>query len=86
MEMLMIAKFSKVTFHEWLTVYKGDAVLRAKFMKDDIVGKVDDHTAMIKATITDPVGMHEIMASRMAEIADEMGLEHDLFILKPADG
>ena len=46
----MIAKFSKVTFDEWLTVYNGDAALRAKFMKDDIVGKVDDHTAMIKAT------------------------------------
>jgi hypothetical protein len=41
---------------------------------------------MIKATITDPVGMHEIMASRMAEIADDMGLEHEPFILKPADG
>ena len=51
--MLMIAKFSKVTFDEWLTVYNGDAALRAKFMKDDIVGKVDGHTAMIKATITD---------------------------------
>ena len=55
-------------------------------MKDDIVGKVDDHTAMIKATITDPVGMHEIMASKIAEIADDMGLEHEPFILKPADG
>ena len=84
--MLMIAKFSKVTFNEWLTVYNGDAALRAKFMKDDIVGKVDDHTAMIKATVTDPDGMHEIMASKMAEIADDMGLEHEAFILKPADG
>ena len=49
--MLMIAKFSKVTFDEWLTVYNGDAALRAKFMKDDIVGKVDDHTAMVNAKL-----------------------------------
>ena len=55
-------------------------------MNDDIIGKVDDHTAMIKATVTDPVGMDEIMASRIAEIADDMGLEHEPFILKPADG
>lgn len=83
MEMLMIAKFSKVTFDEWLAVYNGDAELRAKFMKDDIVAKVDEHTAFIKATITDPDGMQQIMASRMAEVADKMGLEHEPFILTP---
>lgn len=84
MEMLMIAKFSKVTFDQWLAVYEGDAELRATFMKDDIVGKADEHMAMVKATITDPDGMQEIMASRMAEVADEMGLEHESFILTPA--
>jgi hypothetical protein len=84
MEMLMIARFSKVTFDEWLAVYEGDAELRAKFMKDDIVAKIDEHTAIVKATITDPEGMQEIMASRMAEVADKMGLEHEPFILTPA--
>ena len=58
--------------------------LRAKFMKDDIVAKIDEHTAIVKATITDPEGMQEIMASRMAEVADKMGLEHEPFILTPA--
>ena len=35
----------------------GDAERRAKFMKDDTVGKVDYNTAIVFADIVDPEGM-----------------------------
>ena len=50
MEMLVIAKFTS-GHDEWKTIYDGDLELRRTFMKDDLVGKVDDNTAMIKAPI-----------------------------------
>jgi len=50
-------------------------------MKDDLVGKVDENTAMIKATITDPEKMEKAMAERMPEIAPKLGLEHEMYTL-----
>ena len=49
-------------------------------MKDDLVGKVDEHTAMIKATITNPEKMEKV-AERIPQIAPKLGLEHDMYTL-----
>ena len=84
MDMLFVVRFSKVNYDEWKAVYDADLPLRSQFSKDDVVGKVDDHTAIIKVTITDPDGLQKAMAAQMAEIADELGLEHELFSLTPA--
>ena len=65
-------------------VYDADLPLRSQFSEDDVVGKVDDHTAIIKVTITDPDALEKVMADRSAETADELGLEHDMFSLTPA--
>ena len=48
---------------------------------DDIVGKVDENTAMIKATITDPEKMEKVMSERIPEIAPKLGLEHEMYTL-----
>ena len=58
MEMFGIIKFT-CSYDEWKSIYDGDIQLRKQFMKDDIIGKVDENTAMFKATITDPVKMGE---------------------------
>ena len=79
MEMFLVAKFA-CSFNEWKSVYDGDLELRQTFMKDDLVGKVDEHTAMIKATITDPEKMEKVMAERIPQIARKLGLEHDICI------
>ena len=50
-------------------------------MKDDLIGKVDEHTAMIKATVTDPDKMEKAMAERMPQIASKLGLTHDMYTL-----
>ena len=80
MEMFLIAKFT-CSYDEWKSVYDGDLELRKRFMKDDLVGKVDEHTAMIKATITDPEKMEKVMADRIPQIAPKLGLEHDMYTL-----
>ena len=80
MEMFLVAKFT-CSYNEWTSVYDGDLELRQTFMKDDLVGKVDEHTAMIKATITDPEKMEKVMADRIPQIAPKLGLEHDMYTL-----
>ena len=52
---------------------------RKQFLKDDIIGKVDENTAMFKATITDPVKMGEVMSVRMEEIGPKLGLTQGNF-------
>ena len=80
MEMFGIIKFT-CSYDEWKAVYDGDIELRNKFMKNDIIGKVDEHTAMFKATITDPEKMGEVMSERMAEIGPKLGLSHEFYNL-----
>ena len=80
MEMLVIAKFTS-SYDEWKTIYDGDLELRRTFMKDDLVGKVDDNTAIIKATITDPEKMKKVMGERIPEIAPKPGLQHEMYTL-----
>ena len=79
-EMLIIAKFT-CSYDEWKTIYDGDLELRQQFMKDDLVGKVNENTAMIKATIIDPEKMEKIMSERIPEIAPKLGLEHEMYTL-----
>ena len=50
-------------------------------MKDDLVGKVNENTAMIKATITDPEKMENVMSERIPEISPKLGLEHEIYTL-----
>ena len=78
MEIFFVAKFS-CTYDQWKSVYDGDLELRKQFMKDDIIGKVDENTAMIKATITNPEEMEKIMSKRIPEIAPKLGLEHEMY-------
>ena len=80
MEVFFVAKFT-CSYNEWKSVYDGDLELRKQFMKDDIVGKVDEHTAMIKATITDSEKMDEIMSVRMPEL-EYMNLQHEFYSMQ----
>ena len=43
MDVFFVAKFT-CSNNEWKSVYDGDLELRKQFMKDDIVGKVDENT------------------------------------------
>ena len=80
MEMFLIANFT-CSYYEWKSVYDGDLELRKQFMIDDLVGKVDENTAMIKATITDAEKMEKVMSERIPEIVPKLGLEHEIYTL-----
>ena len=81
-EIFMVARFKNVSYEEWRAIYDGDADLRSEFMEDDIVGKVDEHTAMLKFTVTDEIRMEEVMAKRIPEIEESLGLSHDIYSLQ----
>ena len=44
---------------EWKNFFDGNAEMRAKFMRDTLVGKVDENTAIVTADIFDPEGMKQ---------------------------
>ena len=44
--MFLIAKFT-CSYNEFKSVYDGDLEIRKQFMKDGLVGKVNENTAMI---------------------------------------
>ena len=80
MEIFFVAKFT-CSYDEWKSVYDGDLELRKQFIKDDILGKVDANTAMIKATITNPEKIEKIMSEGIPEMASKLGLEHEMYTL-----
>ena len=45
------------------------------------MGQVNENTAMIKATITDPEKMENVMSERIPEISPKLGLEHEIYTL-----
>ena len=84
MEMLIVVRFSKVNYEEWRVAFEADGEMRSKFMKNDVVGKVNDHTAVIKTTIFDQETMKSAMAIRMPELVEQMGIENKMYVLRPA--
>jgi hypothetical protein len=49
------------------------------------VGKVDEHTAIVNADVFAPEKMEAMMSSpEMQKIEAEMGLEHSVYQLQPA--
>ena len=59
--------------------------MRAKFMRDALVGKVNENTAVVTADIFDPEGMKQALSDpELGKIFEEMGIEHTIYMLQPA--
>ena len=53
-------------------------------MKDIIVGKVDEHTAILSADVFAPEKMEAMMSDpEFQKIESEMGLEHTVYQVQP---
>ena len=50
-----------MSFDEWRIVFDQDEPIRHQFANDFVVGRVDNHTAMIKCDVFDPEKMDEII-------------------------
>ena len=82
--MVVIIKMTKSNYDEWLEILDGDAERSAKFMKDDMVGKVDDNTAIVFADIFDSEGMRKEMSNpELQQMLEEKGIKHTMFMVQP---
>jgi hypothetical protein len=75
----------KSNYTEWKKLFDEDAAKQEKFMKDTLVGKIDENTAVVTADIFDPEGMQtHILDPDQSKICEEMGIEHTIYMLRPA--
>ena len=82
---MVITKLTKSNYDEWKEMFDGNAEIRAKFMRDTMVGKVDENTAIITAEVFDREGMKEALSSpEMNKQVEEMGIERTIYMLQPA--
>ena len=54
-------------------------------MRNALVGKVDENTAVVTADIFDPEGMKQTLSDpELGKRLEEMGIEHTIYMLQPA--
>ena len=82
---MIVVKLKKTNYTEWKNFFDGNAEMRAKFMRDALVGKVDENTAIVTADIFDPEGMKQAFSDpEMGNRLEEMGVERTMYMLQPA--
>jgi len=82
---MLVVKMTKSNYTEWKKIFDEDAEKQKKFMKDTLVGKIDENTAIVTADIFDPEGMQtHISDPDQSKIFEEMGIEHTIYMLQPA--
>ena len=82
---MLVVKMTKSNYTEWKKLFDEDAEKQEKFMKDTLVGKIDENTAVVTADIFDPEGMQtHISDPEQSKIFEKMGIEHTIYILQPA--
>ena len=82
---MVVVKMNKTNYTEWKKIFDGDAEKRAKFMRDALVGKVDENTAVVTADVFDPEGMKQALSDpELSKRLEEMGVEHTIYMLQPA--
>ena len=84
MNTLVLITISNGTFDQWKKGFDDVAHMREKFSRDAMVGKVDDHTALVAVDVFDPAGMMEMFNSDEAKkMAAELGVVRTPFKLQP---
>ena len=82
---MIVVKMTKTNYTEWKKLFDNDAEKQAKFMKETLVGHVDENTAVVTADIFDPEGMQtHISDPELGKRLEEMGVEHTIYMLQPA--
>ena len=82
---MIVVKMTKTNYTEWKKLFDGNAEMRSKFMRDALVGKVDENTAVVTADIFDPEGMKQALSGpEVDKLLKEMGIEHTIYMLQPA--
>ena len=76
---MIVVKMTKTNYTEWKKLFDGNAEMRSKFMRDALVGKVDENTAVVASDIFDPEGMKQAWSEpELGKSFEEMGIEHTI--------
>ena len=82
---MIVVKMTKTNYTEWKKLFDDDAEKQAKFMKETLVGHVDENTAVVTSDVFDPEGMQtHISDPELGKRLEEMGVEHTIYMLQPA--
>jgi ribosomal protein S17E len=82
MNTLIIVKISNVTFDEWKKKFDSDAEVQSKMMRNTLVGRVDENTAMISTEVFDQEMVGQFMTSdEFKKMEQELGLSHEVYQL-----
>ena len=82
---MIVVKMTKTNYTEWKKLFDDDAEKQAKFMKDTLVGYVDENTAVVTSDVFDPEGMKQALSDpELGKRLEEMGVEHTIYMLQPA--
>ena len=82
MNTLIMVKISNVTYDEWKKKFDSDSEAHSKMMRNTLVGKVDEKTAMISTEIFDQEMVGQFMSSdEFKKMEQELGLSHKVYQL-----
>ena len=82
MNTLIIVNIKNTTYDEWKKKFDEDSEVQSQMMRNTIVGKVDDNTAMISTEVFNPEMVGQFMSSdEFKQIEQELGLSHDVYQL-----
>ena len=78
----IIVKIKNTTYDEWKKKFDLDAEVQSQMMKNIIVGKVDNNTAMISTEVFDPDMVEQFMSSdEFKQMEKSLGLSHEVYHL-----
>ena len=82
MNTLIIVNIKNTTYNEWKKKFDEDSEVQSQMMRNTIVGKVDDNTAMISTEVFNPEMVGQFMSSdEFKQMEQELGLSHDVYQL-----
>ena len=82
MNTLIIVNIKNTTYDEWKKKFDEDSEVQSQMMRNTIVGKVDDNTAMISTEVFNPEMVGQFMSSdEFRQMEQELGLSHDVYQL-----
>ena len=81
MNTLIIVKIKNTTYDEWKKKFDADEEVQSQMMRNTIVGKVDDNTAMISTEVFNPDMVRQFMSSDELNKWKKLGLLHEVYQL-----
>ena len=82
MNTLIIVKIKNTTYDDWKKKFDSDAEVQSQMMRNTIVGKVDDNTAMISTEVFNSEMIEQFMSSdEFKQMEQSLGLSHEVYQL-----